>query len=165
MNRLTKILSVAAMTAVLSFAQGRGGKSGQNPGDGPPDPAARIEMRVNMLANLLSLTDAQKAKAIEIFTTAAAANEENRTAMQTARESLAAAVKSNNTAAIDQAARDIGEVTSRSIATESKADAAFYALLTAEQKEKFDALPRRGPGGPGPEGFPGPGPAGFRRGR
>jgi hypothetical protein len=34
-------------------------------------------------------------------------------------------------------------------AINSKAEAAFYAILTADQQTKFVSIPRRGPGGPG----------------
>jgi len=149
------------MTAVLAMAQGR---SGMGPGGGgaPPDPAKMIEMRVNMLATHLSLTDAQKTQATKIFTDAQTASQTARDDTKAAHESMRDAVKSNNTAAIDQLARDIGAATTQLTAIESKAQAAFYAILTAEQKTKMDSMPMRGAGGPG--GF-GMSPAGMGRGR
>jgi Spy/CpxP family protein refolding chaperone len=164
MKRLGTLLSCTALAAALTFAQGFGAGQGRGPAGGGAA-LNPVEMRVNMLARFLNLTDEQKAKATEIYTASHEAQAETRTLMQTARESMAAAVKTNNTAAIDQAARDIGEATARAAAIEGKADAAFYALLTAEQKEKFNSMPRRGPMGGMPEGMPGPGPAGMRRGR
>lgn len=134
-------------------------------GGNPPDAKTRIEMRVNMLASLLSLTDDQKSKALTIFTDAYNAGETARAGLQTARESLADAVKTNNTAAIDQLSGTVGTFTGHLTAIEAKAEAAFYALLTPEQRTKYDSMPRGGPGGRmGPDAF-GPGPAGFRRGR
>jgi Spy/CpxP family protein refolding chaperone len=156
MNKTVRLIACTAMAAALAFAQGR--MPGHGHGRGEPgagfDPAKMIEMRVDRLEKLLTLTADQKAKATQIFTAAQTARGDVRTQMQTARESLAAAVKANNTAAIDQAARDIGAVTTQTIAIESKAQAAFYALLTAEQKTRLDALrPGRGPMGFGPQGM------------
>src|SRR5215467_2203277 len=53
-------LSTIFLTATLAFAQA----------PTPPDPATQAQMRVNMLASQLSLTDAQKASALTIFTNA-----------------------------------------------------------------------------------------------
>lgn len=158
---MKKLMTTMVAAAALTFAQGPRGNGGT-----PPDPAKRIEMRVNMLANQLSLTEAQKAQATKIFTDAQTAAETARTAMQTAREGLGEAIKTNNTASIEQLSRDIGSATTELTSIESKAQAAFYAILTAEQKTKFDSMPGRGMGGPGMggPGMPGgPGPAGMWR--
>lgn len=125
-------------------------------------------MRVNMLANWLSLTETQKTQATKIFADAQTASETARTAMQTARESLGEAIKTNNTASIEQLSRDIGGATTDLTSVESKAQAAFYAILTADQKAKYDTTPGRGMGGPGMGGrMGGPGmdagPAGMGR--
>jgi len=60
---------------------------------------------------MLSLTDDQKSQATAIFTAAHEANQSIRTNMQTARESLAEAVKKNATTGIDEAAATIGTLT------------------------------------------------------
>ena len=139
------------------MAQGprRGGPGGQ-----PPDPQQMIEMRVNGLARRLNLTEDQKANATKIFTDALAASENARTNSRTTRESLAQAVKSNDTAAIDRLSATLGTLNGQITAIDSKAEAAFYALLTAEQKTAYD---QRRPGHMGPGGQMGPG--GFERGR
>jgi Spy/CpxP family protein refolding chaperone len=118
-----------------------------------------IQMRVNQLATLLSLTDAQKSQALTIYTNAYTAEQTLMTTLRTTQQNLSAAVKSNNTASIDQLAATIGSLDGQRIAVDSKADAAFYALLTSDQQAKYDALPR-GPGGPrgggiGPARLPG----------
>jgi len=86
-----------------------------------------------------------------------------RTTVRTTQQSLADAVKKNDTAAIDQLSQALGTATGQLTAIESRANAAFYAILTADQQAKF---PVHGfgpwPGGPG--GMRGPGPGGFRRG-
>ena len=135
------------------FAQGPGpGGPGHGPGGTPPDPQAAIEMRVNFLTAALSLTDAQKAQATTIFTDAFNAGQTAHTNLQTARQSLAAAVKKNDTAAIDQIAAAIGTLDAQLTAINAKADAAFYAILTPDQQAKYDSMPHGGPGGPGPMG-------------
>ncbi len=152
--------AVTAVIAAALYAQSTGGSSGLAAG-APPDPQTIIQMRVNQLATLLSLTDAQKLQALTIYTNAYTAEQTLMTTLRTTQQNLSAAVKSNNTASIDQLAAAIGSLDSQRIAIDSKADAAFYALLTSDQQSKYDALPR-GPGGPrgpgiGPARFPGVG--------
>lgn len=154
-TKMKKTMTMILLSATLALAQGPGGRGN---GGAPPDPAQMIEMRVNMLANQLSLTDTQKTQATKIFRDAQTAGETARTSMQTARESMASAIKTNNTASIDQLSRDIGSATTELTSIESKAQAAFYAILTDDQKAKFDSRPFRGPGGPD-----GAGPAGMWR--
>jgi Spy/CpxP family protein refolding chaperone len=141
-------LAVVAAAAALAFAQG-----GPRGGGRAADPAARMEMRVNFLANWLTLTDAQKSATAKIYTDAQTASESLRTRMETARTALKDAVKKNATATIDQTALEIGSLMGQTTAIEGKADAAFYALLTAEQKAKYDAGPARREGGMGPQGY------------
>jgi len=154
MKKTIQLMAATAISAALIFAQGPGGR-GQG---APPDPARRIEMRVNMLARQLSLTDDQKTQATKIFTDANTAGETARTGIQTARQSMSDAVKTNNTASIDQLSRDIGNYTGQLVGIESKAEAAFYMILNADQKAKFDTTRGMGQMGGGPA------PAGFRRG-
>jgi Spy/CpxP family protein refolding chaperone len=76
--------------------------------------------------------------------------------LQAAHQSIGDAVKANDTAAIDQAATTIGNLTAQSTAIDAKANAAFYRILTPDQQAKFATSP-------GPGRGPGPGPDGFRR--
>jgi Spy/CpxP family protein refolding chaperone len=149
MNNTLKLISAAALAAGFVLAQGPGGGT-------PPDPQTMIQRRVDMLANQLSLSDDQKAKAIAIFTNAFTASQSLQQSLQTNRQSLAAAVKNNDTAAIDTLAAAAGNLSGQLTAINSKSDAAFYAILTADQRAKLDQMPQRGPGGPG-----GPGGRGF----
>ena len=162
-----------ALFAGLMFAQGPG--QGRQRGGGPPaggvnqertapDPAKAIEMRVTMLTRWLELAPDQAATATTIFTNSATASQAVRTAMQTNRTALREAVKGNNPGAIDLAANAIGTSTAQLTSTEAKAEAAFYAILTADQKAKYD---RRGGGmgmgmGMGGGGPMGAGPMGGR---
>jgi Spy/CpxP family protein refolding chaperone len=159
--QLSKFCVAAALSAALVLAQ-PGPRNGGGPPGTPPDPATMIQMRVSHLTALLSLTTAQQAQATTIFTNAFNSAQSVQTSLQADRQSLADAVKADNTVSIDQIAGTIGTLQGQLTAINSKADAAFYAILTADQKAKYDSLPHGGPGG----GFgpPGPGPQ-FRGGR
>lgn len=77
----------------------------------------------------------------------------------TARQALPAAVKCNATATIDQLSTTIGLFEGQIMSIQNKADAAFYAILTADQQTKLGQTNfLNGPGfGPGGPGFGGPG--------
>jgi Spy/CpxP family protein refolding chaperone len=123
---------------------------GQSTTGTAPTPATRAQVHVNRLAAQLSLTDAQKTSAVSIFTTAFTNAQTSQTNLQTAQASLRDAVKANNSAVIDQQAAAIGTATTQLTSINAKAEAAFYALLTADQKTLFDASRGRGMGrGPG----------------
>jgi len=126
----------------------------------PPSPATMAQMRVNMLSSQLSLTDAQKSSALTIYTAAFASEQTLQTSMQTARQTLTTAIKSDDTATIDQVSATLGTLMGQMTAIHAKADAAFYALLTSSQQTIYDAMPHGGPGGPGSPGGPGPMPPG-----
>jgi Spy/CpxP family protein refolding chaperone len=150
----TPKFSLTLLAAAMAFAQSA---------PTPPDPATMAQMRVNMLASQLNLTDAQKTSALSIFTTAFTSEQTIQTSLQTNRTALVDAVKKNDTAAIDQLSATAGTLSGQLTAINSKADAAFYATLTADQKTLYDAMPHGGPGGPG---FGGPGaPGAMMRGR
>jgi Spy/CpxP family protein refolding chaperone len=148
LRKFTLLCAAAALAGTLAFAQN------MRPRDSAtaPDPTAMITMRVNMLAAQLNLTDAQKAQAITIFTNANTAGQTIRTSQQTNQQSLAAAVKANATGTIDQVSAAIGVQQGQLTAIDSKAEAAFYFILTADQKTLYDAMPHGGPGGPGGPG-------------
>jgi len=146
-------LGAAVLSTGLLFSQTT--TPGTRPSGSQGDPAARITMRINMLGTMLNLTESQKASATQIFTAAQTASEAQRTAMSTARQALTDAVKTNNTAGIDQAASAIGTATTQLTSIDAKAQAAFYALLTTEQKALYDESRRGGFGGPGGPGGPG----------
>ena len=118
-------------------------------------------MRIERLGTLLSLTADQKTKATSIFTNAYTSSQSIQSSLHSNRESLAEAVKKNDTAAIDQLALMSGTLSGQLTAINSKAEAAFYATLTSDQKAKFDAMPHRGPGGGPPRGPGGFGPSRF----
>jgi Spy/CpxP family protein refolding chaperone len=102
---------------------------------------------VQFLPQELSLTAAQQEQATTIFLAAATAEDSSRTNVKAAHDALKAAIKNNDGAAIDAAAKTIATLTAQSISAEAKAQAAFYQILTPEQQSNRVAL-----GGPGPFG-------------
>jgi len=154
---MKKALTIFLLNSVLVLAQGRGGT--------PPTPAEAATRRVTFLTNQLSLTASQQQQATAIFTAAATAATALRESSRTAREALNDAVKANDIAAIDRAAATIGNLTVQQTSNDAKAEAAFYQILTPDQKTKFSES--RGPGRPGgfgPEGFgPRGGPGRFQQ--
>jgi Spy/CpxP family protein refolding chaperone len=163
-SKISLTLFGAAMAGALLYGQTSGTTS---PTRTPPTPATMAQMRVNRLAAELSLTDAQKTTALSIFTTAYSSAQTVQTNLRTAQTSLRDAINTNNTAQIDTLATTIGTATGQVTAINAKADAAFYAILTADQKAIHDARPGggRGPGGPGGMGGMGGGMMRGRRGQ
>lgn len=131
---MKKTLSAVLLLAASAFAQGPGG---------PPNPTDQVAR----LTTLLSLTSAQQAQATTIFTNEQSAVTPIHTQVQTAHTNLTAAVKGNQSATIDTLATQLGGYEGQIMSIQSKAQAAFYAILTAAQQTQFDSL--RGPGGPG----------------
>lgn len=137
----------AALSTVMAFGQFR---PMDNTGAGTaPDPATMVANKVAFLKALLTLTDAQVTQTTTIFTNEITQETTLRASIDTARTSLNTAIKSNATSSIDQYAAQIGTLTGQMTAVDAKAEAAFYALLTTDQKTKYDALATAGPGGPG----------------
>ncbi len=131
-----KVLAFLALTSLLSYALP------QN----LPDPAERIQHRISFLTKHLSLTAAQQQQATTIFTDATVAEKSVFDQMRTAHDSLKAAVEKNDTATIDQLAGAIGNLTAQLTAAHAKADAAFYQVLTPDQRSKFTESEGHGPG-------------------
>jgi Spy/CpxP family protein refolding chaperone len=158
MNRILKTVVLTAIAAGLTFAQRPFGPRDANGGSAtPPDPATQIASQVARLTTLLDLTTAQAAQATSIFTAAQSASATLQTTLETDRTNLQAAVKANTTATIDQLAGVIGTIEGQLLDIRSKADAAFYATLTAAQQTKLGTIGGPGGFGGGPGG-PGRGP-------
>jgi len=134
---MKKTLFALLLLAASVFAQGPGN---------PPSPANHVAR----LTTLLNLTAAQQAQATTIFTNEQTAIAALETQTKTAHTNLSAAIKSNQTATIDTLATQIGSLHSQTLNIQSKAQAAFYAILTADQQTKYDSLPTRGGRGPRP---------------
>lgn len=116
----------------------------------PPDAASMASRHVERLTSALTLTAAQQTQATTIFTNAFNAEANLRTNLQTAHTSLRTAVQKNDTASIDNLSSQIGALSGQELNIQSKAEAAFYATLTADQQTKYASQHTRGgPGGPG----------------
>jgi Spy/CpxP family protein refolding chaperone len=151
MKRALYVFGMAVIAAAMAAAQAPGAAGAQL------DPAQMVQARVNRLAQVLNLTEAQKAQALKIFTDAQEASQRYREEIQVARQEMQTAVKANDLASIERYATQIGTATGEMTSVEARAQAAFYALLTAEQKTKYDQMPGgrgfgMGPGGMGPGG-------------
>ena len=151
-------MSLALLAATLAFGQTTTTAAGT-----PPSPATMAQMRVNRLATSLNLTDAQKAAALSILTTSITDAQTIQTSLRTNQTSLSDAIKKNDTATIDSVSAASGVLQGKLMAINAKADAAFYAILTTDQKAVYDTMPHGGPGG-GPGGRGGRGPGSMMRG-
>jgi Spy/CpxP family protein refolding chaperone len=131
------MMSLAAITAGLFLNQA----VAQN---GPPDAAQMVQMRVDRMNEDLKLSKAQQKQITGIYMDAQTANQTVMGGMRTANESLVAAIKSNDTAAMSQAANTVGTLTAQMTVNNAKAEAAVYAALTPDQQAKY--TPRAGGG-------------------
>jgi Spy/CpxP family protein refolding chaperone len=145
----TILVLATALAASLLFGQASGNA---------PNPANRVQHRVNFLTTLLNLTTAQQQQATSIFTGAASADKTMFGSMRAARQSLNTAVKNNDMAGIDQASTTVGNLTAQLTSAQAKADAAFYLILTPDQQAKLTQFESQEHGGFGR----GMGPGGFR---
>jgi Spy/CpxP family protein refolding chaperone len=134
---------------------------GQSTGTGtgtthtPPTPAQLVANQVARLTALLNLTTAQQAQATTIFTNEQTASSALSTNLQAAQTALQTAIKANDQNGIHAAATQIGTLTGQQVEIHAKAEAAFWAILTADQQTRYNQLRQFGLGGPG---FGGPGP-------
>ena len=115
---------------------------GQNPPK-PPSLEEMVQHRVSYLTTVLSLTNMQQQQATAIFTNVANDARTVHDSLINVQESLSAAVKSNDNAAIEQAAATIGNLIAQ---LRAKGEAAFYQILTADQQNKMTQIEKaRGP--------------------
>jgi Spy/CpxP family protein refolding chaperone len=106
----------------------------------PPSPAAMAQHQVQRYTTLLTLTPAQVEQATTYFTAEATAHQNARTSEHTAHQALEAAIKANDSATIQSTSVTLGQMSGEMMAAHAAAQAQFYAILTAEQKTKFDQL-------------------------
>jgi Spy/CpxP family protein refolding chaperone len=156
-NSILSILVLTAVSAGLLLSQ-----TATTTPPSPPSPAQMTAHQVARLTTLLSLNTEQQTQATAIFTTEQTATSSLFPSMQAAHKALQAAVKTQDTAAIATLAAQIGTLTTQEVQARSTAQAAFYAILSADQQTKYDQLPQGGGfgghGGPGGPGAGGPHP-------
>jgi len=102
-----------------------------------PKSAAKQAKYLNSLTALLSLTPAQQEQAATVFAKAASARVAAHVDLQAAHQTLADAVKNNDTAAIARVSKALGAFTSQRISNGALANAAFFQLLTPDQQTKL----------------------------
>jgi Spy/CpxP family protein refolding chaperone len=147
-NTLLGLIMVMAISSGLALAQRPG------PGDSARGPQAGPQKRIDFLAARLNLTDSQKQQATSIFNAEEEATKKLRESLEQAHKGLANAVKTRATDdQIDRLAGTMGTLVGQLTATQMKATTKFQAILTEEQRQKFDQLP--GPGAGMMRGFAG----------
>ena len=136
--------AIAALSVAAVPAQPRALNGSRGDGNGgaaqTTDPATLAARQVSFLTHLLTLTTGQQTQATSIFTAAITAEQALQTQFTTAQTALLTAIKANNTANITTQSTTLGNLPGQAIAIDAKADAAFYLLLTADQKTKLDTL-------------------------
>jgi Spy/CpxP family protein refolding chaperone len=126
-------LALFAVLGLLPMAQAQTAHT-------PPTPGAMAQRQVQRYTTLLSLNTAQVDQATTFFTNEATAQSNSRASERAAHKALEAAIKANDTATIQSTATTLGQMTGEMMAAHAMARAQFYALLTADQKTKFDQL-------------------------
>ena len=120
----------------------------------PPTPAAMAQREVARYTTLLTLTPQQVEQATTIFTTEATTASNSRTQEHAAHQALETAVKGNDTAAIQSNSATLGQIETERITAHANARAAFYALLSNDQKTKYSELEQEHMMGGGLRGGP-----------
>jgi hypothetical protein len=96
---------------------------------------------VGYWTNALGLNSVQQSALKTILADRQSSAKALRTNLEQASTALAAAAEANSADAdLDRLSTDLGSVFAQAVAVEAKAHARFYALLTADQKQKFDKL-------------------------
>ncbi len=145
MKKFTTILIATAFSAALIFAQTPTTTTGTTASTHSP-----VQHQVAFLTTMLSLTADQQQQATTVFTAAATANSGLRSQEKTAHAALNTAVQNNDAAGIEAAATTLGNLTTQSVANQAKARAAFYQILTSDQKTKYNQFNSQNHfGGPG----------------
>jgi Spy/CpxP family protein refolding chaperone len=109
---------------------------------------------VDQMASRFALTESQKQQALVVYMKVEEDSRPLEMKIREQRMALREAVKNNSPEwQIDQMSGAVGALTAQVTAIETKGEVRFYALLNAEQRQKWDQ-PFRGPGR-GPGGRPG----------
>jgi Spy/CpxP family protein refolding chaperone len=140
-NTLLGLAMVIAISSAVALAQHPRHE------DFGRDPRGRRPTRIDFLARRLDLTDSQQQQARTIFSASEEAGKEFRKSLEKAREDLNNTVKTGATdQQIEKLAGAVGTLVGQLAANETKARAKFRAILTTEQRQRFDEFPVPGPG-------------------
>ncbi len=132
---MKRSLALIAVLGLVTMTQAQ-----TTPTHTPPSPATMAQHQVQRYTTLLTLTPTQVEQATTFFTAEATAHQNARASEHTAHQALEAAVKANDSATIQSTAATLGQMSGEMMAAHALAQAQFYAILTADQKTKFDQL-------------------------
>ena len=127
---LLKVTAVLALASVFAMAQH----------GNPPDPAKMAQHHIDFLTKQLSLTPQQQQQATTLLTEVSNNAKTIHEQMKAAHDTLKAAIQKNDSAGIEAAANNIGNLTAQMTAGHAKAMATFYQTLTPEQQTKMNEL-------------------------
>ncbi len=102
--------------------------------------ARMVQRRVAKMTALLSLTPAQQTQVTAILTNAVQSRVGDRGSMKQVRAQMRTAIEANDTATIEQASNQIGNIAAQNAAARAKTAAAIYQILTPDQKAKAQQL-------------------------
>ncbi len=102
--------------------------------------ARMIQRRVAKMTALLTLTPAQQTQVTSILTTAVQSRAADRGSMKQVRAQMRTAIEANDSATIEQASNQIGNIAAQNAAARAKTAAAIYQILTPDQKAKAQQL-------------------------
>jgi Spy/CpxP family protein refolding chaperone len=103
---------------------------------------------IDYWADNLGLDSSQQASLKTIFDDQEHSTDALRKSLEQTRAALATAAKANSVVPqIDRLSADLGAIFAQAVAVQAKAHARFYALLTLDQKEKFEELTGLAEGG------------------
>ena len=141
-QRLARWALVASLALAQASAQPRGGFR------------TWAREMVDQMAVRFALSESQKQQALVVYMKVEEDSQPLEKKISEQRLALREAVKNNSPEwQIDQMSGAVGSLVAQLTAIETKGETRFYALLSAEQRQKWD-LPFRGPGR-GPGGRPG----------
>jgi Spy/CpxP family protein refolding chaperone len=128
------LFSLWAVPAVM--AQNQSNQTGHQ----RPNIATMVQQRVSRLTTLLDLTPAQQTSLTTLLTTHATNNQSLFSSMRTARQALSTAEKNNDSAGIQSASTQIGNLTAQMTANRATLNAGMAQILTADQMTKYNLL-------------------------
>lgn len=151
---VTGVCALAVVLALAVVAGARQGRHGGPPPFGPPSP----ERMLAHLTEELDLSADQVTQIKAIMTDEESKVAPYRTKMADLDEQMQAATAGGqfDEAKVREIAAQQAQVMTELIVEHKRGEARTYALLTAEQRQKFDELRKAGPPHPpGPHGAPG----------
>jgi Spy/CpxP family protein refolding chaperone len=141
-RQLTRLAAVGAVAAGLTFAQTRTPAPAAQPNQSKPAMNHRAQARRHMFQEL-NLTPAQREQAAAIFQQARVTAKPVREQLRRNREAIAAAVKADNEAQIQQLSAVRGKLMGQITTERTEAMVRFYYELTPQQCVKADQIHQR----------------------